>query len=114
MGKSWTFKPDRSAILKSKKGAVRGLALAGEHILGVSNAKAPIEEGTLIRSGAASVDDKNLRGAVSYDTPYAVKQHEDMHLRHDAGRSAKFLEGAFNSEKAAVKQIIADAIKGEL
>lgn len=114
MGKSWSFKPNRTIIARSHKGAVRGLALAGEHILGVSNNKAPIEESTLIRSGAASVDDKNLRGAVSYDTPYATRQHEDMHLRHDAGREAKFLESAFNSEQDAVQQIIAKAIKGEL
>lgn len=114
MGKSWTFKPDRSAILRSHKGAARGLALAAEHVLGVSNDQAPIEEGTLIRSGAPSVDEKNLVAAVSYDTPYSVRQHEDMHLRHDSGRNAKFLENAFNSEVGAVRNIIVKAIKGEL
>lgn len=114
MGKSWTFKADRSAVLKSHKGAARGLALAAEHILGEARKRVPIEEGTLERSGAASVDENDLRAAVSFDTPYAVKQHEDMHLHHDSGRSAKYLEIPMTTEAAAVKQIIADAIKGEL
>lgn len=114
MGKSWTFKPDKSIKIRSMKGAARGLSLAAEHVLGEARKLVPIEEGTLERSGAASVDEKNLRAAVSFDTPYAVRQHEDMTLHHDNGRSAKYLERAFNAEKNAVKQIIADAIKGEL
>lgn len=114
MGKSWTLKPDRSAILKSHKGAARGLALASEHLYGVAQSMAPIEEGILEKSGGPSVDEKNLRAAVTFDTPYAVKQHEDMTARHDSGRSAKYLEKAFNSEKDAVKQIIAKTISGEL
>lgn len=114
MGKSWTFKPNRSIIARSHKGAVRGLALAGEHLLGEARKRVPIEEHILEESGAASVDEQNLRGAVSFDTPYAVRQHEDMHLRHDEGREAKYLENAFNAEQDAVAQIIAQAIKGEL
>src|SRR3546814_6588653 len=38
---------------------------------------------------SASVDPQALKGAVSYDTHYAVKQHEDQTLRHDEGRRAK-------------------------
>jgi hypothetical protein len=114
MTKQWTFKPNKSVKIRSKKGAIRGLALAGEHLLGESNKQVPIEEATLERSGAASVDEAKLRGAVSYDTPYAVKQHEDLNLKHDSGRNAKYLENAFNSEADTVAKIIADAIKGEL
>jgi len=114
MGKSWAFKPNKNVLIRSKKGAARGLALAGEHVLGEANKRVPIEEGTLTRSGVASVDEKKLRGAVSYDTPYAVKQHEDMHLQHDSGREPKYLENAFNAEADTVGKIIAKAIKGEL
>lgn len=92
----------------------RGLALAAEHILSVSNQAVPIEEGTLERSGVASTDPANFQAAVSYDTPYAVRQHEDMGNRHDAGRTAKFLENAMNSELPVVRQIIARTISGEL
>ncbi|MFC8124849.1 hypothetical protein [Streptomyces sp. NPDC057302] len=43
----------------------------------------PIEEATLERSRGATVDANALTAAVSYDTPYAVRQHEEMTYRHD-------------------------------
>lgn len=95
-----------------REAANRGLALSAEHILGVSNQDVPIEEATLERSGTVSTDPANNRAAVSYDTPYAVRQHEELGYRHDAGRSAKYLENAFNSQIPAVQQIILGAIKG--
>lgn len=57
-----------------------------------SNDVAPIEEGTLIRSGFTEVDRKALTGQVAYDTPYSVRQHEDVTLKHDAGRKHHYLE----------------------
>lgn len=97
----------------AREGAARGLALAAEHILGESNKKVPLEETTLQRSGSTSVDKVKLKAAVSYDTPYAVKQHE-VPMNHNDGRTHKYLENAFNSEKAVAKEIIAKAIRGEL
>jgi hypothetical protein len=94
--------------------AARGLALAAEHILGEANKNVPHEEGTLERSGTTSVDPGKLTAAVSYDTPYAVRQHEDMNLRHNDGRTAKWLENAMNAEADTGAQIIADTIRGEL
>ena len=90
----------------------RGLWVAGEHVLGVSNAQAPIEEGDLIRSGGVSQDGATGRTAISYDTPYAVRQHEDMTLNHDAGRNAKFLERAVQSEHGKIVQIVAAEVRG--
>ncbi|WP_404285430.1 hypothetical protein [Glutamicibacter arilaitensis] len=94
--------------------AARGLGLAAEHVLGESNKDVPHEEATLERSGATSLDERNLQAVVSYDTPYAVVQHEDMTLNHDNGRTAKYLENAMNAETDAVREIIAKAIKKEL
>lgn len=91
--------------------AAHGLFLAAEHVLQVSNTKVPHEEGTLERSGTTSVDAQQLRAAMSYDTPYAVRQHEDMSARHDEGRTAKYLENAMNGEKATVARIIAGEIR---
>jgi hypothetical protein len=99
---------------QARQGAARGLFLATEHLLQVSNADVPIEEGILERSGVASVDEQQLRGAVSYDTLYAVKQHEDLTLQHDAGRTAKYLENAVNSERRQVGQILAREVRKEL
>lgn len=94
-----------------RESAARGLTKATEHVLQVSRTKVPIEEGTLERSGVAVVDTENLRGAISYDTPYAVRQHEDMGLRHADGRQAKYLEGPLQQESGTVQQIIAAEIR---
>lgn len=114
MSRAWrvSINPKAKDILNGS--ANRGVALAAEHILGESNKKAPIEESTLIRSGTVSTDPGAFTAAVSYDTPYAVKQHEDMSLRHDQGRTAKYLEGAMNSEVQAAAEIIRATIAGEL
>lgn len=93
-------------------GANRGLDMGAEHILSESNVHVPIEEDTLERSGKTSAD--GLRRAISYDTPYAVVQHEDLSLEHDAGRTAKYLENAMNSESGTVGKIIAGQIRAEL
>lgn len=115
MTKSWSYKPNKNVVQGVKKASSRGLGLAAEHILGVAKEQVPIEEHTLEESGFTSVDgNRRLRAAVSFDTPYAVKQHEDMTARHDSGRNAKYLENAFNSETAAVKEIIAQELRGEL
>lgn len=115
MPKSFEVHVDTSKARRgARQGAVRGLQLATEHLLQVSRTRVPIEEGTLERSGTASVDPSSLRGAVSYDTPYAVKQHEDLTLNHDAGRTAKYLEQAFTSEKRVVAELIAREVRREL
>lgn len=87
----------------------RGIALAAEHLLATSRARVPIEEGTLERSGVAS--SQGLRAMVAYDTPYAVIQHEALEFRHDAGRTAKYLEGPADEERQALTDIVAAAIR---
>lgn len=97
-----------------EKAIVRGLRLAAEHVLTEANDRVPIEEGTLMRSGKTSVDERDLRAAVSYDTPYAVAVHEDMSARHDAGRTAKWLEQALAAEADTVRRIIAEEVRKAL
>lgn len=114
MSRAWrvSINPKAKDILNGS--ANRGVALAAEHLLGVANEKVPIEEATLMRSGTVSTDPANFIAAISYDTPYSVRVHEDMHARHDPGRTAKWLENAMNSEVETAAKIIADTIKGEL
>lgn len=95
-------------------GGVQGLTLASEHLLQVSRPRAPLEEGTLERSGVASVDESTLRAAVSYNTPYAVRQHEDLTLKHDDGRTAKYLEGPTHTEHQTMLTLIHRAIANRL
>lgn len=94
--------------------AAEGLTLAAEHLLQVSRTEVPIEEATLERSGVATVDEDDLTAAVSYDTPYAVRQHEELTWRHDAGRKAKYLEDPMNEERDTMLALIARPLQGEL
>lgn len=95
--------------------ADRGLYMAGEHVLGVSNAQVPHEEGDFERGGAVTQDRDQHRVSVSYrDTAFpgqAEWLHENLEIRHDAGRNAKFLENAVNSEADTAAAIIAQATK---
>jgi hypothetical protein len=94
--------------------AAAGLKEAAEHILGVSNSRVPIEEGTLERSGAVEVDDSALEAQIGYDTPYAVRQHEELTWRHDPGRQAKYLESAMADERETAQGLIAARIRRAL
>lgn len=103
-----------AALRGTRAGAVRGLRLAAEHVLTESRKRVPIEEGTLERSGVATVDESSLTAAVSYDTPYAVRQHEELTWRHDAGRTAKYLERPLTEEAATCAAIIAAELRRSL
>ncbi|MGF0176716.1 hypothetical protein ACQF36_41560 [Streptomyces sp. Marseille-Q5077] len=103
-----------AALRGTRAGAVRGLRLAAEHVLAESRKIVPIEEATLERSGVATVDESSLTAAVSYDTPYAIRQHEKLNYRHDAGRSAKYLERPLTEQASTVAEIIAAQLRRSL
>lgn len=91
-----------------------GLASGAEHVLTVANEHVPHEVGDLEGSGVASTDDSNLEAAVSYNSPYAARQHEELSWKHDPGRTAKWLENAANSEGDTVAQIIAETVRSQV
>ncbi|HUR06996.1 MAG TPA: hypothetical protein VM347_30935 [Nonomuraea sp.] len=97
-----------------RRAAARGLNLATEHVLSVSNQRIPNDDGILERSGTPVVDEASLRGVISYDTPYAIAQHENLDYRHEPGRTAKFLELALREEAEVVKALIAKEIRQAL
>ncbi|MFF1306804.1 minor capsid protein [Streptomyces sp. NPDC058307] len=103
-----------AAMRGTRAGAVRGLRIAAEHVLAESRKVVPIEEATLERSGVATVDESSLTAAVSYDTPYAIRQHEELNYRHDAGRSAKYLERPLTEQADTVAEIIAAQLRRSL
>ncbi|MFI6317280.1 hypothetical protein ACIBG8_07165 [Nonomuraea sp. NPDC050556] len=100
--------------VKVNRAAARGLRMGAEHVLQVSRTQVPIDEATLERSGAASVDDASLTAAVSYETPYALVQHEDLDLKHAPGRKAKYLEDPARDEADIVRALIAAQIRRAL
>ena len=102
------------ATAAEKAGAARGLMLGAEHVLEEAVRIVPLQEGTLMRSGVASVDAGALRAAVSFDTVYAVYQHEGLDYQHPRGRQAKYLETPLKSERPKVLDLIAREIKRAL
>lgn len=102
------------AQARERAGAAAGLRAAMEHLLAESRAIVPLDEATLQRSGVASVDESSLTGAVSYDTPYAVPQHENLTWRHLPGRQAKYLEQPAITERDTMLALVAAQVRRAL
>lgn len=83
--------------------AAEGLYKWAEHVLEEAQRIVPLLEGTLQDSGTAHEPGKRglgrLEAAVTYDTPYAVPQHEEMDYHHAPGRQAKYLETPLNASR---------------
>jgi hypothetical protein len=105
----WKGKSISADVLKAAQSALRD---SGEVILDESNKIAPIDEGTLINSGKVTVDKDAV--FVSYDTPYAVRQHEDLTQNHPNGRQAKFLERSLQHNTKHIIEYIKDQIEREI
>ncbi|QPK81117.1 hypothetical protein G7Y41_08770 [Schaalia sp. ZJ405] len=99
------------ASAATQEAAARGLRLAAEHLRGVSQQAAPIREGILRASATVTMSMDQTTAAVSYDTPYAVEQHEELGYRHPKGGQAKYLEGPARDEKNTMTQIIQAHLK---
>jgi hypothetical protein len=71
----------------------------GQEVMTASKAIVPVDTGAL--KGSGYVSEPKISGAqvtveIGYggpSTPYAIRQHEDLSLRHPGGGQAKFLEG---------------------
>lgn len=113
-GLKWRINRANLADQTVRAAAADGLFDAVEFLGDESDRTTPIEESTLIRSRVSSVDRRKLRGAISYDTAYAARQHEEMDYRHDEGRRAKFLEQAMKEQGQAAVGHIADKVKAVL
>ncbi|WP_336651609.1 MULTISPECIES: hypothetical protein [unclassified Leucobacter] len=90
--------------------AAEALNHAAELLRGDSVPLAPIDRGPL--RGSAQVTpatEGNLTAYVSYDTPYAARQHEELDWRHDDGQ-AKYLEGPLTENEAKYQQAIASRL----
>jgi len=96
----------------AREGLEAGLFEAAEVLLAQANALVPIEEGTLQNSGTAEVRDSKAR--VGYNTPYALRQHEDLTLHHANGRTAKYLEKPLNQYGAELEAIAGAAVTRRL
>ena len=110
------WRPANNPVPKIQDASRRGVTLAAEHVLGESRRVVPHDTGTLERSGRVVSEGTGAqsRAGVTYDTTYAVIQHEATHYRHQKGRRAKYLEGPMNASRGVVREIIARALRGAL
>lgn len=92
-------------------GTVAGLQDAADLLLDAARQRVPIESMELKQSAVRSVDPAARKAAVSFDTPYAVRQHEIFRYRHDAGRTAKYLERPFGENHGEFARLIAAAVR---
>jgi hypothetical protein len=92
--------------------AARGLTKAATRLQATSVPRAPKLTGMMRGSAQvtpASPDD--LTAVVSYNTPYTVRQHEELGYRHTDGE-AKFLENPLREEADVLNAIIAAEMRG--
>ena len=94
---------------RQREGRNKGLRDAVEHLLGAALPLVPLLDGPLENSGTTSVDESKGTAAVSFDTPYAVIQHESLDFHHPRKGQAKYLEQPFNTEKPVMLALIAAA-----
>lgn len=87
-----------SRLIQSRvaAGGKRGTWMALDHLATVSKRQVPLDKGPLQNSCYVDVNDDGSEGTVSYDTPYAVAQHENTWYLHQRGRKAKYLEDPVN------------------
>jgi threonine synthase len=90
--------------------AIKGVRKLANVILGESQKLVPVETGTLKNSGTVSLDKKNKIATISYNTPYARKQHEDNTLKHPRGGQAKYLERPFNEKSDELETYVGNEI----
>jgi len=105
-----------------------------EALLGKSMRIAPLDEGTMIGSASAKVNlievahgtkdgapistgskpnakpGQAIVGEVSFNTPYAARQHEELTYKHLPGKQAKYLEQPLKEFVSKFMQNIRDAM----
>jgi hypothetical protein len=109
-----SFSWNQANLDKINKAAGQAVYEAAEHVLTEATKTVPHEEGILSGTGHTDVDRRDLKATVSYDTPYAARQHEEMGYAHNPGRRAKWLELTIKEEEKAIKAHMAKVIKGAI
>lgn len=104
----WSGPQAKAAV---HRGLARGVRRVAEQVGEASQRVVPRESSRLAKSMAVSQDD--LVAAVSYDTPYAVKQHENLRLRHARGQTGKYLENPLHAAARTAAQVVAAEVARE-
>jgi hypothetical protein len=130
----------KEAVKIAEEAGLKALRAGAEAILTEAIDETPIETGTLRRSGTVTVgalpdgaqvyeaaeSGSNMKDAfpgpegkekavyISFNTPYARRQHEELGYNHPLGGKAKYLEDPFNRNKKKVLQYAEKQVKKAL
>ena len=105
---------DGAARIAYKAAAKEALTRGAGFILSLSNVIVPFDEGILAGSGFVDVDADQGEATVSYDTPYAVRLHENPQYDFQNGRKGKWLESTMNEHGAEAQDLMAKVVKGRV
>lgn len=107
---------------RMREAAERAVSVAAHDLLGRAQRAAPVEEGTLRASGVVEMEE-HARGAlpghaivatVSFNTPYAARQHEEITWKHPRGGKAKYLEDELKAMTPRYERVIGESIRAAL
>lgn len=84
------------------------LAAGAEVVRAAAVQGTPVESGRLVGSAAVTIDGDEA--VITYDGPYARRQHEELTWRHETGR-AKYLELACIEQKDNAIRVIAEKLR---
>ena len=130
----------KEAVNIATEAALKALRTGAEAILTESIDETPVETGTVRRSGTVTVgalpdgtqvyeaaesgtdmkdafpgaEGKEKAVYISFSTPYARRQHEELGYNHPLGGKAKYLEDPFNRNKKKVLDYANKQIKKAL
>jgi len=130
----------KEAVKIAEEAGLKALRTGAEAILTEAIDETPIDTGTLRRSGTVTVgalpdgaqvyeaaesgsdmkdafpgpEGKEKAVYISFNTPYARRQHEELGYNHPRGGKAKYLEDPFNRNKQKVLQYAEKQVKKAL
>lgn len=139
MAKAKPWKTKEAKAIAEEAG-LKALRAGMESILTQAIDAAPVMTGTLRRSGTVTIGGlpdaehvyagaaagQDMRNAfpgmtgkkkivyISFNTPYARRQHEELGYRHPLGGGPKYLETPFNQSRDKVLRYVERAIKAAL
>lgn len=122
MARKKTWFDARAAKRLATEVGMKALHDGAEAILTESLKEVPHATGTLARSATVTDALSEQSVFVSYDTPYARRQHEELYWHHPdprnpistPGRKAKYLEDPFNRLKDKVMKLARLRVKKAL
>ena len=130
----------KEAVKIAEEAGLKALRTGAEAILTEAIDEAPVDTGTLRRSGTVTVgklpdgarvfeaaeSGNEMKDAfpenigkekavyISFNTPYARRQHEELDYEHPRGGKAKYLEDSFNRNKQKVLKYVDLQVKKAL